>query len=235
MSRSRVFSSFATSSLSCSRASRRSSISSISLSRSPPSASFERSRSATRAGARALELARRRRSYLPRVTQPGAAPRPASAARASASCAPAACIRALHRSSPRTGARGPSSSSGLDLFDVLAVALRQHHAPDARALRREHLLLDAAHRQHAAAQRDLAGHRHVGRPSRPVSSEVSERHHRDARRRAVLGHRARRHVQVQVRGLRNELRVEAELGRVSRAATSAPPPPTRASRRRASR
>jgi hypothetical protein len=47
------------------------------------------------------------------------------------------------------------------LLEVGAVALGQDDALDARAVRREHLLLDAADREDAAAQRDLAGHRHV--------------------------------------------------------------------------
>jgi uroporphyrinogen-III decarboxylase len=45
--------------------------------------------------------------------------------------------------------------------------------PDARAVRREHLRLDAADGHHLAAQRALAGHRRVGPDPRPVSSDVS--------------------------------------------------------------
>src|SRR5690606_33679427 len=39
-----------------------------------------------------------------------------------------------------------------DVLEVLPIAGRQHHALDAGAQRREHLLLDAADRQHEAAQ-----------------------------------------------------------------------------------
>ena len=81
------------------------------------------------------------------------------------------------------------------------------------ALRGEHLLLDAADRQHLAAQRDLAGHRDVGRGAAPGEQRGERGHHRDARRGPVLRHRAGGHVQVQV-GLREELRVEAELAGV---------------------
>ena len=67
---------------------------------------------------------------------------------------------------------------------------------DARASGREHLLLDAADRQHPARQRDLAGHRQVGADRTARQRRRQRRHHRDARRRAVLRDRAGRHVQV---------------------------------------
>ena len=47
------------------------------------------------------------------------------------------------------------------LAQVLLVVLRQDHPPHAGPPRRQHLLLDAADRQHQAAQRDLAGHGRV--------------------------------------------------------------------------
>ena len=57
----------------------------------------------------------------------------------------------------------------ISLFDVRGMRRRGRagsssgieHLLDPGAVRREELLLDAADRQHAAAQRDLAGHRHV--------------------------------------------------------------------------
>ena len=68
-------------------------------------------------------------------------------------------------------------------------------------MRGEQLLLDAAHRQHVAAQRDLAGHRDVGF-DRTVEQERGHRgEHRDARAGPVLGHPALRDVQVQIDAL----------------------------------
>eukprot|EP00966_Prymnesium_polylepis_P068904 1600858-Prymnesium_polylepis.1 len=46
-------------------------------------------------------------------------------------------------------------------MQVPLVGRRQQYAPDARAVRRDHLLTHAAHRQHVAAQRKLARHRGV--------------------------------------------------------------------------
>src|SRR5262249_3348474 len=54
-----------------------------------------------------------------------------------------------------------------DVFEVLAVARRQHHAGKPRARGRGGLLLDAAHRKHKAAQADLAGHRRVAANGSP--------------------------------------------------------------------
>ena len=67
------------------------------------------------------------------------------------------------------------------------------------AVRRQHLLLDAADRQHVAAQRDLAGHRDVA--AHPPSGEQRHQRHGDghARRGPVLRYGALRHVQVDVR------------------------------------
>src|SRR5713226_7739721 len=46
-----------------------------------------------------------------------------------------------------------------DLIDVLLVFLRHEDGLDAATMRREHLLLEPANRQHPPAQRDLARHR----------------------------------------------------------------------------
>jgi hypothetical protein len=48
-------------------------------------------------------------------------------------------------------------SSGISSMS-LALRARQEHLLDARAVRREHLLLDAADGEHDAAQGDLARH-----------------------------------------------------------------------------
>src|SRR5262245_32895120 len=153
VSSARVFSSFATSPESCSLFSRRSSISSISLSRSPPSASFERSRSATRV--RSFSSSSTARSYLPRVTHPEAA---AAANTSATSPLVARLQRVFERfiDGPHVLEVEPLEQPRLDLLDVLSVARRQDYTPDSSPLRREHLLLDPAHGKHAPAQRDLA-------------------------------------------------------------------------------
>src|SRR6476661_6292407 len=48
-----------------------------------------------------------------------------------------------------------------NVLEVRLVRLRDDHVLDAGTMRAEHLLLHAADREHAAAQRDLTGHRHV--------------------------------------------------------------------------
>ena len=49
-----------------------------------------------------------------------------------------------------------------DVLEVGPVALRQDDRGEPGPLRREHLLLDAADRQHPTLERDLAGHPDVG-------------------------------------------------------------------------
>ena len=58
----------------------------------------------------------------------------------------------------RTGA----ADFGGHVRQILAVALRHDHRANARACRSEDFFFDAANGEHFAAQRDLAGHRHVG-------------------------------------------------------------------------
>ena len=80
-------------------------------------------------------------------------------------------------------------------------------------MRREDLLLDAAHRQHQAPERRLAGHGHIA-PHPDAGQERSQRREDgDARRRAVLRNRARREVDMDVL-LLEETRVDAQLGRL---------------------
>ena len=68
----------------------------------------------------------------------------------------------------------------------------------AGAFRGQHLLLDAADRQHIAAERDLAGHRRQ-RTHRTVGQQRDQRgRHGHAGRRSVLRNRSRRHVDVDV-------------------------------------
>jgi NAD(P)-dependent dehydrogenase (short-subunit alcohol dehydrogenase family) len=82
---------------------------------------------------------------------------------------------------------------------------------DARAVGGEHLLLDAAHGQHPAAQGDLAGHGHVVPDAHAGEQRHQRGHHGDPGARPVLGHGARRDVDVQV-ALLEEVLGDAELG-----------------------
>src|SRR5215218_783387 len=92
-----------------------------------------------------------------------------------------------------------------EVLEIRLVAARGEHALDPGALGRQRLLLQAADRQHQPGQRQLARHRRV--VAHPAVRH--ERHqggrHRDAGARAILGDRARRHVQVDVVGLEEVL------------------------------
>ena len=83
------------------------------------------------------------------------------------------------------------------VLELGLVAPREDHPLDPRAVRGQHLLLDAADGQHLAAQRDLARSSRrrcaPGARAPATRARASDRH---ARRRAVLGDRARRHVDV---------------------------------------
>ena len=85
-----------------------------------------------------------------------------------------------------------------DIGQILFVVLRQNNRVDAEAMSRQQFLLDAANRQHPAAQSDLAGHRDVlaNRHARQRRSHRSC--HRDAGRWAVFGNRSFGNVNVQV-------------------------------------
>src|SRR3954447_11063557 len=83
------------------------------------------------------------------------------------------------------------------LGEILAVALVELRGDDeahARALGRERLLLEPADRQHLARQRVLAGHRDVVAHRAARHQRAQRGGDRDARARAVLGDRTRRHV-----------------------------------------
>ena len=77
----------------------------------------------------------------------------------------------------------------------------------------EDLFLDAADRQHAARQRDLARHRDVAADGTSGQLRRQRRHHRHARRRPVLRDGAGRHVQVDL-GVLVERRIDAVVLRV---------------------
>ena len=76
-------------------------------------------------------------------------------------------------------------------------------------MRRQQFLLQAADRQHFAAQRDLAGHGDIRAHRNLGERRHQRRAHADTGARAVLRRRAFGHVQVDV-VLLIELRIEAE-------------------------
>src|SRR4051794_7499149 len=99
------------------------------------------------------------------------------------------------------------------VVEVAAVALGEDHVGQSGRVRGEHLLLQAADRQHAALERHLARHAD-GVLHRPAAQQRGERgRHRDAGARAVLRDRARGHVDVEL-ALLERLVADAELGRV---------------------
>jgi hypothetical protein len=109
-----------------------------------------------------------------------------------------------------------------DLDDVAPVLLGQDDRRNLRGAGREDLLLDAADGQHLAAQRDLAGHRHVAADLASRERRDHRGRDRDAGRGPVLRDRALRHVDVDVVRLEEVLR-DLQIGRVARARTTSPP------------
>ena len=100
-----------------------------------------------------------------------------------------------------------------DVVEVGAVPLGEDDVGQAGRVRGEHLLLQAADREDAALERDLAGHADRV-PHRPAGEERRERgRHRDAGARAVLRDRARRDVHVE-RALVERVGLDLELLRV---------------------
>ena len=99
----------------------------------------------------------------------------------------------------------------LKVFDIL---VRDDHMLEAARHARQNLLLDAAHGQHPALQGDLAGHAQVCAHTPSAQGGDEGRGQRNARRGAVLGRCARRHVHVQV-VLRHKPGVNAKLFRTA--------------------
>src|SRR6185295_2832503 len=95
------------------------------------------------------------------------------------------------------------------VLQVFAVARWQQHLANASTMRRDRLLLDAADRQHQAAQADLAGHRQVVGHRAIRKQRHQRRVHGHAGARTVLRNRARGHVDVDV-ALVEHARVDAE-------------------------
>ena len=111
------------------------------------------------------------------------------------------------------------------VVQIRLVPLRQDKRVDPRAPRGERLHLDATHREHLTAQRDLPGHRNVV-ANRNAGQQGHERdRHRGARRGPILRNRARRNVQVDV-GLFEEILVDPEIAGPSTGRRTWPPSPT---------
>ncbi len=124
-------------------------------------------------------------------------------------------------------------SSGMSRRSFSFLRGQDHHAR-AGEVRGEDLALEAADREHAAAERDLAGHRHVLADGDARERGDHRGGHGHARRRSVLGDGPGRHVDVQG-VLLEHLAGDPELvGRGSGSRTG-PPARTRASRRPAGR
>src|ERR1700722_1675250 len=85
-----------------------------------------------------------------------------------------------------------------NLGQVLLIVLGDEHGLETAAQRRQQLLLQAANRQHAAAQGDLAGHGDVLAHRIARQHRDDRSHHGHAGRRPVLGRGALGHVNVDV-------------------------------------
>ena len=178
-------------------------------------------RSSHAAARRSVRAAARRRPSRSARTSSSGASRAPDAIRADepSGRAPRAHSRTWPTSSARWNvmrsrtASGTSSRSG-------PLRAGQDHRGEPGPLGREHLLLDAADRQHPALQRDLAGHADVAahRPLRELRHDRGR--HRDAGRRPVLRDRARGDVHVEPPAA-EPLGVDAEVagvrGHVARA------------------
>ena len=121
-----------------------------------------------------------------------------------------------------------------DLGQLGGVGEGDDHGGDAGARGGQQLLFQPADRQHLAAQGELAGHRHLVAHRDPGDERDQRAGHRHAGRRSVLGHAARRDVDVDL-APRVELAVPGPAPARARARTTAPPAPTPSSRRRAGR
>ena len=85
-----------------------------------------------------------------------------------------------------------------DILQIALVVLRNAHGLDARTVRRHGFLAQTADRQHAAAQRYLAGHGNLVTNRRAGQCRNQRRGDRHACGRAVLRNRCLREVNVQI-------------------------------------
>jgi hypothetical protein len=87
---------------------------------------------------------------------------------------------------------------GRDLADVFFIRRGHQHLAQSTPVRRQHFFFHASDFEHLAAQRHFAGHRHIA-PHRATAHHTGNRQcHRHAGTRAVLRHRSRREVNVQI-------------------------------------
>ena len=100
-----------------------------------------------------------------------------------------------------------------DVVEIASVALGDDHVRDAGRVRGERLLLEAADRQHASLQRDLARHADGVLHGSAGQQRGECGGHRDAGARPVLRDGACGHVQVE-RAAVERVRVDAQLVRV---------------------
>src|SRR5205823_3350990 len=96
------------------------------------------------------------------------------------------------------------------VLEVPAVAFGQDHVGQPGCVRRQHLLLEPADRQHAALEGDLAGHPHRVLDRAAGQQGCQRGRHRDAGTRAVLGDRPGGYVDVEL-ALVEGLLVDAEI------------------------
>src|SRR4029079_3594607 len=96
-----------------------------------------------------------------------------------------------------------------DVLIVLLVAFGQYDSGNAGAKCCKHLVLDAANRKHKAAQRNLAGHGEAALYRLTFQQRDQRDEHGDAGARAILGDGACRHVEMNIRFLK-DLGVDAE-------------------------
>src|SRR6185369_8515833 len=99
-----------------------------------------------------------------------------------------------------------------DVLEVLAVARGQHDRRQAGPDRGDHLLFDAADRQHQATQADLARHRYVAVHGLARQQRGECGKHRDTGARPILRYGTRRHVDGDV-ALGEDIRIDAQIAR----------------------
>ena len=97
-----------------------------------------------------------------------------------------------------------------NIDQILGVFFGDQHLLQPAAQGRQQLFLQAADRQHPAAQRDFAGHGDVAMHRNAGEDRDDGGGHGHARRRAVLGRRAFRHVHVDVATIEHR-RLDAEI------------------------
>ena len=107
----------------------------------------------------------------------------------------------------------PLAQIVLQGFEVAPIGLRQNQLHDSGAPRGDHLLADAADREHLPGQRQLAAHGQGAADALTAGQRYQRRGDGNPRARAVLGCRALRHVQVHHAGV-EEIRIAAVIAQM---------------------